>query len=76
VYRILINSIINKLIEFSNNNKLEGNNSSLNTKHACCIINSRKLGNNAFILKYLTMLSNYIISKYNNNNISINITKS
>jgi hypothetical protein len=51
VHGILINGIINKLIKLSSNNKLEGDNNSLNTRHVCRIINSRKPGNNAFILK-------------------------
>ena len=76
IYKILINSIINKLIEFSNNNKLKGDNNSLNIKYTRRIINNKKPGNNAFILKYLTVFFNYTANKYNDNDININIIKS
>jgi hypothetical protein len=76
VHRILTNSIIDKLIELSNNNKLKGDNSNLNIRHTYYIINSGKPGSNAFILEYSPMLSNYIASEYNNSDISINNTKS
>jgi hypothetical protein len=65
IYKILANGIIDKLIKLGTNNKLEGNNSSLNTRHACYIVDNRKLSSNAFNLKHLPMLSNYIASEYN-----------
>lgn len=65
MYKILANSIINKLIKLSINNKLKGNNNSLNTRHTYCIINSKKLSNNAFNIKHLPILFNYTASEYN-----------
>jgi hypothetical protein len=65
IYRILANNIIDKSIKLGINNKSEGDNSSLNTRHACRIVDSRKPGSDAFNLEYLPMLSNYIASEYN-----------
>ena len=49
----------------STNNKLEGDNNSLNIRHIYYIIDSRKPGSNAFNLEYLPILPNYITSEYN-----------
>jgi hypothetical protein len=65
VYRILANGIINKLIKLGTNNKLKGDNSSLNTRHAYYIVDSGKLGSNAFNLEHLPLLPNYTASEYN-----------
>jgi hypothetical protein len=65
IYRIFTNSIINKLIKLSINNKLKGDNSSFNTKYTYYIINNRKLSSNAFNLKHLLILLNYTASKHN-----------
>ena len=65
MYGILINNIINKSIKLSTDNKLKGDNNSLDTGYACRIIDSRKPGSDVFNLKHLPVLLNYTASEYN-----------
>ena len=56
--------------------KSKGDDSNLDTGHACGIVDNGQPGNNAFILEHLPLLSNCTASEHDNGNIGINNTRS
>jgi hypothetical protein len=64
VYGILANGITDKSIELGTDNKSEGDDSSLDTGHACRMVDSGKPGSDAFNLEHLPVLPNYTASKH------------
>jgi len=64
VYGILANNIIDKSIELNTDNKLKGDDNSLDTEYACRIVDSGKPGSDAFNLEHLPVLPNYTASEY------------